>query len=234
MKNRAVAGSLIGLMILSAVLSGCKKDRHEKVDTFGNTTEGIYVYADNCVQDVIFSDFDMTRYDAEEFRTFLQEEIDEYNASHDFVRQEPVYDEDGNVVSEPRCEEPIKVVECSAENDELQVQLLYATAGDYLQYMADEVEKRGGNTLQSGQLLYADASVTGASFIDTDGEALDLNEIITGKHAEEYRFVICNFEAVLYSEGEVAGYTAAGTYNADGECVSVPAGETVIVLYRDR
>ncbi len=230
MKKRAFAVLLAAGMIFTA--AGCNKDGHSGINTFGNTTNGIYVHKDASVQDVVYYDFDTEKYDADEFRTYLQAELDEYNGSHEFVKPEPETNADGEVVSESSMTAPIEIVECSAKDNELCVQLLYANASDYLTYMAESVEARGGNTLQSGYLLYADASVQNAAFVDEDGEAVDMEKLLGSKKAEEYRYVICNFESVIYSDGDVYGYTTNGNYSKDNNCVSVPAGQEVIILFR--
>lgn len=230
MKKRAIAVLMAVGMILAA--AGCGKGKHSGVNTFGNTTNGIYVHKDASVQDVVYYDFDTEKYDADEFRTFLQKELDEYNAGHEFVKPEPETNADGEVVSESAMTAPIEIVECSAKDNELCVQLLYANANDYLTYMAESVEERGGNTLQSGYLLYADDSVKNAAFVDEDGEAVDMEKILGSKKAEQYRYVICNFESVVYSDGDVCGYTVNGTYSKENNCVSVPAGQEVIVLFK--
>ena len=91
------------------------------------------------------------------------------------------------------------------------------------------------SAMQAGTLPFADASVTGATLIDPDskdGAALDIQNILTGKKADQYRFVICNFDAVIYGDGEVAGYTSNGSFDSSKNCVTVPAGQTVVVLFR--
>lgn len=230
MRKKALAVLFAVCMIFSA--AGCGRGGHGGVNSFGNTTNGIYVHKDASVQDVVYYDFDTEKYDVDEFRTFLQAELDEYNNSHEFIKPEPETNADGEVVSESSMTAPIEIVECSAKNNELCVQLLYANTGDYLTYMAESVEERGGNTLQSGYLLYADASVQNAAFVDEDGDAIDMEKLLGSKKADRYRYVICNFESVIYSDGNVCGYTVNGTYSKENNCVTVPAGQEVIVLFK--
>ena len=233
MKHRITALVIAALFVLT--LGACTKEEAPKGANanFGKGASDIYIYNDLAVQDVAIADFDTSKYDKDEYLSYLQEEIDAYNQSASFVPQTAAEGEENFT---PHYTVPVSVASCTVSDNKLNQQILYATAADFVQYNQEFLEaERGGYTLQAGKLAFADASVTGASLIDPDnkeGGTLNVQEILTGKNADRYRYVICNFNAVLYGDGEVAGYTSNGSYNADLDCVTVPAGQTVVVVFK--
>ncbi len=237
MKYRITALLAAALLVLS--LGACNKNQEETPKganlNFGKGATDIYIYNDLAIQDVMIDDFDTSKYDKDEYLGFLQEEIDAYNQGASFVPQTAAEGEENFT---PHYTVPVSIVSSSAENNRLTVQFLYATAADFIKFNENErfyYDEKSGQTLQVGKLAYADASVTGAELIDPDnkdGGTLNIQEILTGKSADRYRYVICNFDAVLYGDGEVAGYTANGQYDAEKDCVTVPAGQTVVVVFK--
>ena len=232
MRNRIWAAVLSAVLLLA--LTGCQDKGPQGMNqNFGGGAKDIYVYKDLSVQDVMIDDFDTGKYDKDEYVSYLQEELDAYNASAAFVPQTAAEGEEDNFT--PHFTVPISVASCTVTDNKINQQLLYATAADFTKYNEAFLEERGGYTLQAGTLPFADASVTGATLIDPDskdGAALDIQNILTGKKADQYRFVICNFDAVIYGDGEVAGYTSNGSFDSSKNCVTVPAGQTVVVLFR--
>ena len=233
MKRRIM--EVLLLVLFAFTLSACKEEVEKGAnENFGKGEKDIYIFRDLSVQDVMIADFDTSKYDKDEYLGYLQEEIDAYNAGASFVPQTAAEGEEESFT--PHYTVPVSIASCTTADNKINQQLLYATAADFTKYNEEFLEEeRGGYTLQAGTLPYADASVTGATLIDPDnkeGGTLDVNEILTGKNAAKYRYVICNFDAVLYGDGEIAGYTANGSYNSDKDCITVPAGQTVIVIFK--
>lgn len=217
-----------------ALFSGCScsacNNKGPKVQTFGNVTNGIYYYADRHLQDVFITEFDESRYDADEFARYLSEDIEAYNAEHTYIC--PVYlDEDGNQVPTNTLTKCITIERCTSKNNELTMRLLYGTVQDYLNYNAEEIQKRGGSVLQNGVLTADSTELLQLSYIDTEGNPVDFNELISARRAPEYRYVTCDFEAVLYGEGDIIGFTQNGSYDPKGNCVNVPGGQRVTVIF---
>ena len=232
MKKRLFLLMLAGLMAFS--LCACKKEGPKGINSnFGSNEKDLVVFNDLSVQDVMTADFDTKKDDKDEYVSYLQEELDAYNAGASFVPQTAAEGEEDNFT--PHFTVPVSVASCTVDKNVINQQLLYATASDYVAYNQEIIESRGGNTLQAGKLTSADASVTGASLIDPDdknGGFVDIQEILTGKNADNYCYVICNFEAAIYLEGEVAGFTSTGVYDSTKDCVTVPAGKTVVILFK--
>ena len=232
MKKILTAVVLAALLALS--LSACKEEGPKGMNpNFGAGNSDIYLYSDLSVRDVMIDDFDTSKYDKDEYLSYLQVELDKYNENAPFVPQTAAEGEEEGFT--PHYTVPVSVASCKTENNKINQQLLYATAQDFTNYNREALEDRGGYTLQAGTLPYADASVTGAALVDPDskdGGTVNIQDILTGRNADKYRFVICNFEAVLYGDGDVVGYTANGSFDSAKNCVTVPAGQTVIVLFR--
>ena len=216
-----------------ALFSGCSCsacNKGPKVQTFGNVTNGIYYYADRHLQDVFISEFDESRYDAAEFAGYLEADLEEYNKDHPYVC--PVYlDKDGNQVPTNTLTKAITIERCSSKNNEITIRLMYGTVKDYVNYNAEEITKRGGTVLESGVMTQDSASLLSLSYVNTEGEAVDFNDLLKSRRAPEYRYVTCDFEAVLYGEGDIVGYTTNGSYDPKGNCVNVPAGQRVTVIF---
>ncbi len=232
MRNRILLIAAAALLALSLAACGNRTARGENKN-FGQGEKDIYIYRDLAVRDVMIDDFDTEKYDKDEYLGYLQEEIDAYNATASFVPQTAAEGEEENFT--PHYTVPVSVASCTAEENKINQQLLYATAADFTKYNEEFLPERGGYTLQAGTLPYADASVTGATLIDPEseeGKTVDVQEILTGKSADDYRFVICNFDAVLYGDGDIVGMTSNGVFDKDKYCVSVPAGQTVVVLFK--
>ena len=232
MKRSLLLSGVMVLLLFS--LAACNRKGPVSVsESFGTSTKDVAVFRDLAVQDVMIDDFDTSKYDKDEYLSYLQEDIDAYNSTATFVPQTAAEGEEETFT--PHYTVPVSVASCTAEENKINQQILYATAADFTAFNEEALEERGGHTLQAGTLPFADASVTGAALVDPDsknGENLDVQDILTGRHADDYRFVICNFDAVLYVEGEIEGYTSNAAVDLEKNCVTVPAGETVIVVFR--
>ena len=213
-----------------ALFSGCGCNKGPKVQTFGNVTNGIYYYADRHVQDVFIAEFDESRYDAEEFAGYLAQDIELYNEDHTYIC--PVYlDEEGKQVPTNSLTKAITIERCTSKDNEITMRLLYGTVQDYVNYNADEIKKRGGSVLESGVLTADSTDLLSLSFIDTEGKPVNFSELLAARRAPEYRYVTCDFEAVLYGEGDIVGYTTNGSYDSKGNCVNVSGGDRVTVIF---
>ena len=240
MKRKLIAFVILVALVITlggcegcALFSGCSCSackKGPKIQTFGNVTNGIYYYADRHLQDVFITDFDESRYDAEEFAGYLSKDIEAYNAEHDYIC--PVYlDEEGNQVPTNTLTKAITIERCSSKDNELTMRLFYGTVQDYVNYNAEEIEKRGGTNLEAGVLTPDNTALLSLSYINTEGEAVDFNELLSARRAPEYRYVTCDFEAVLYGEGDIIAYTTNGSYDAKGNCVNVSGGQRVTVVF---
>ena len=69
MKTRRLLISVLLLALASASLAGCK---HNTSNAFGEADKSIYLFRDLCIEDIVLSDFDMSKYDAKEFSGFLE------------------------------------------------------------------------------------------------------------------------------------------------------------------
>jgi len=237
MKRKKTAVALAALLTLAA-LTGCGgENRKELKNTFGNVSNGIYVYRNFSVEDCQLYDFAQDYYDANEFRGYLQEELDEYNESHDYRTPEtmvPATDKEGATIETvgPYAEEAVAIRQCEKKDGKLYQRLLYASTEDYILFNEEEVTKRGGTALQAGKLTDADRSVLSETYTAPDATAFDVNAAVTGKEAALYSYVICNFEAYVYVDGEIVGYSNGGSYDAESNFVKVSAGTTAIVIFR--
>lgn len=213
-----------------SLFSGCSCNKGPKVQTFGNVTNGIYYYADRHVQDVFITDFDESRYDVQEFAGYLAEDIEAYNAEHSYIA--PVYlDEEGKQHPTNTLTKAITIERCTSKNNEITMRLLYGTVQDYVNYNAEEIAKRGGSVLEAGVLTADKTDLLGLSYTDTEGKPVNFTELLSARRAPEYRYVTCDFEAVLYGEGDIIGYSADGSYDSKGNCVNVSAGKRVTVIF---
>ena len=224
---------IFSLVFAAAVIlfaAGCQGEAGQKtsIGKFGKVTNGLYLYNDLAIQDSYVDEFDTKKYVVAEYRALLDEELAEYNKSHAFhPGNEEVRGE-----HEPAYTAPITVIRCEAAGGNLNQQLLYATAEDFLGYQAEELEGRKGSTLVTGTLAKVDTKILTASYVTPNGKDLDVQQLCVKENAGEYRFIICDFDALLYGDGDLIGYTNNATYNAQNSCVTVKGGQTVIAIFK--
>ena len=217
---------LVAALLLSV---GCTSNGNQNsIGKFGKVTNGIYLYKDLAVQDSYVEEFDTGKYDLKEYRGFLDEELAEYNKSNAFHPG----DEEVRGEHEPEYKAPITVVKCETAGGNLNQQLLYATAEDFIKYNAEELEGRQGTTLQTGTLQKVDTKLLTAAFVGPDGKDLDVQALCVSKNASEYRYVITDIQSLVYGDGALIGYTKNGAYSEENSCVTVKGGEKVIVIFR--
>lgn len=221
-------------------LKSCKGNDRVMIDTFGGVTNGIYMHRDLTLTDVlIVGGFDKDYYDAEELKTLWQMEIDEYNAEHDYITptvcvEEKKRSKEETTAYAPAVTTPITVLTCSEKDGELTMQLTYANAVDYRNYNADEIARRGGTALKTGTLAAMDMDLQALNYTNEKGEPVNLAEMVGRDNPQTYRYIYCDFEAVLYGEGEIVAVSKFENYNAKNNCVTVNPGEGVcVVLYGD-
>ncbi len=241
MRRIRILPLLAAVLLLTAFLGGCKRKPvdHNVIAKFGSTNNGILLYKNLSVGDCLFDDFDPAKYDDEEYKGYLQKDVDAYNAEHSFVK--PTSAEESKAAADGETLEagpsfpyavPLTIEKCKEENGSLCQMFRYATAQDYINFNREEIFKRGGTTLQAGTLDKADMSVLSTLFVDEDGEAVDVQKLATDKKAGYYRYLTCNFSAVLYGEGEIIGYTQNGSFDKETYSVSVRGGQTVTVIFK--
>ena len=230
MKTRRLLISVLLLALASASLAGCK---HNTSNAFGEADKSIYLFRDLCIEDIVLSDFDMSKYDAKEFSGFLEEDLEKYNASHPFVKPEEVELLEGETTFEPEVTKPIAIMKCAADKNVLDQRLIYATADDYMNYNAEEMPKRGGDHVYTGTLDVVDSSILTTTYVDVKGKEVKVADLCTKDDAATYRYIALNFEAIIYGDGYVVAYSNGGTYESEGNCVKVPGnGQEVVVIYK--
>ena len=253
MKNKFLLLALLAALVL--VMQACGQPEAEsteeeetmesteevipgvKIDTFGNTTNSLFIYPNLVFQDIMIADFNTDKYDVEEYGGFLQADIDNYNKTHNFKMQVIKKDADGNEIEPPvRYRHPIEIRKLEAKDNILNQQLLYATAEDFLEYNSETLQERGGSTLKVGKFL-TDILELPASYTDPNGETVSAYGLIRDKNgdtipgAEDSYYVICDFDAVLYSSGDVLG-VIGGTYDSETNSVLVEGGTRAVVIYK--
>ncbi len=204
--------------------SGTSKDSRREtepeVDTFGNTTNGIYLTSKLEIRDCTLYDFDTSKYDAKEYEGFLEEELAEYNAAH------PYPDEKGKKVN------AIEVETCSVSKNVLTQILKYYDAADFLEYNKSELQKRSGSILKAGTLLSPDSALSSMEFVDPSGKAVDISGWTGESKGSSYRYMICDIKAVLYGEGKVVAYSKGAVYTKDLNCINSAGGKKVAIIFK--
>ncbi len=230
MKQRRFLAAILLPVLAIAVLSGCK---HNTSNAFGELTDSVYLFRDLAIEDLVFSDFDTSKYDAEEFKGYLQEDIDKYNGSHEFVKPEEVALLEGETTFEPEITVPIAIAKCAADKNVLDQRLVYANARDYMNYNGEEILKRGGDHMYTGTLSLVDSSILTTPYTDTKGKEININDLCQKEDAGTYRYIAVNFRAVVYGDGYIVAYSQGGEYDESGNCVKVPGnGREVVVIYK--
>jgi len=231
--KRILACVLIVVLALSCVGCTKKEEEGERINTFGSSDDGLYLYKNLTVQDITFYDFDTEKYDAEEYRGFLQLDIDEYNNTHEFNAPTPETNEEGTVIDTNIMKAPIEIQIVDTKDNVLEQQIRYATTFDYVEYNTSELEKRGGTKLDVGTLALVDSAVLEYSYLNQKGEEVILGELCgEGEDTSSYRYILCGFKAVLYGDGDIVAYSSNLTYDATHNCVTVPEGQTGVVIFK--
>jgi len=218
-------------VLLLALLPGCRQ--HNTSNAFGEADQSIYLFRDLALEDIVLSDFDTSKYDADEFKGFLAEDIEKYNASHPFVKPEDVPLLEGETTFEPEITKPINIEKCAASNNRLDQRLVYANADDYMNYNEEEIAKRGGTHVYTGTLAMVDSSILTTTYVDTKGKEVNISELCVKEDASSYRYIALDFAATVYGDGYIVAYSDGGTYSDAGNCVTVPGnGREVVVIYK--
>ncbi|MBR4767423.1 MAG: hypothetical protein IK088_00420 [Lachnospiraceae bacterium] len=218
---------LAGALLLAA--AGCVNGGN-RIQTFGNSDKGLYLYRDISLEDVLIADFDTSKYDLNEYRGFLDEEIAAYNDTHDFVPVLPSARDESAVAMTA----PVTVTKCMVTGGKLRQQLLYANAGDFVEYNTEEILKseRKGAKLNAGTLEHVDGAVLAAKILKPDGEELEVNKICLSNDAGKYRFIVTDMDVVLYGDGQIVGYSSGARYDKENNCVIVPGGSVEAVIFK--
>jgi hypothetical protein len=231
-KRRLVCSTLICLL-LAAVISGCVRQKEEeKLNTFGGTKDSFYLFRDLAVEDVTIEDFDTKKYDVDEYRGFLEEEIADYNNAHAFI---PKAEASEGAVSqdEPHYSESVTLVRCEVQKEKLFQSLLYATAADYNSFPDNQIvlSRKKGTGLVTGTLDEAPELLRKTSFVTPNGTSVDLESIITSEKASEYRFMIADFSCVMYGDGDIIAYASGMEYSAENSCAGLAKAKYAIMIF---
>ena len=197
-----------------------RRETEQVIDTFGNTTNGIYLTSKLQIRDCSIYDFDTSKYDEKEYMGFLEDELADYNAAH------PCTDEKGQPAN------AIEVEKCSASKNVLTQILKYYNAADFLEYNNAELQKRSGTFLKAGTLASPDTSLSSMEFVDPSGKAIDISGWTQEGKGSSYRYMVCDIKAVLYGEGKVVAYSKNAVYTKDLNCVNSAGGKKVAVIFK--
>ena len=229
--------ALLLLSVCCLGLFACgQEEQEDDVKKFGVADGSLYIYANNALMDCSIVDFDTSRYDVEEYRGFLEEEIGVYNDSAVFVPQTPETDEKGNEIKPPvTYTRPVEISSISAEDNKMNLQLLYATPEDFFgwqeHYDKDAFSKRGGSIIEAGKLV-DNETVQGMTFVDRKGEALDMEKLLKRKNVSDVRYVTIDVECVLFGDGNILAYTEGADLDAANNNFHVKGGQKITVLYQ--
>lgn len=229
MKKKVIA-SLIALTILAVlVFTACVRDIDKNaLNAFGKTANSLYLYADLAIQDVLVADFDPEKYDIEEYRALLEEEIAAYNKTADFVPGS----EELRQETEPEYTSPVTLIKAEVEKKYLYQQILYANADDYNAYAKESIAEMDGTAVRTGRLNTVPSEILKNTFVDTKGAEIDVNAICLSKSASDYRFIIADFNCVLYGDGEIVAMVKGMRYSRENACVGTGDAPIAIVIYK--
>ncbi len=228
MKRRITILLLLVLAVGMLCMSGCQEEVKETIGKFGKVSNGLFLYSDLAVQDSFVDSFDTKRYVLSEYRALLNEELAEYNKTHPFNPGDP----EKRSKKEPDYHTAITVVTCETSGQKLVQQLLYATPEDFLEYNAGELAKRKGSVLKVGTLDRVDTSILTMSYVSPAGKEISVQELCALQNAGDYRYMICDLEALIYGDGQIICFSTNATYNEENICVSARGGEKVVVIFK--
>lgn len=225
MKKKILVFTALLALTFCAVLSGCKKNA---LGAFGKTSRGLYLYADMAIQDVQIDEFNEKELDAAEYKGLLEKEIADYNAEHPFTPD----DTKNHGKKEPDFSAPITLVNCEVSGNVLNQQLIYATAADYVSFNEGTLEELGGTLVKTGKLSSVDTEVLRTSFVDVDGKPVDVNALCMGSDAAKYRYIVADFESVIYGDGNIIAFANGMKYSKANSCVTTGSAALSIVIYK--
>jgi len=211
---------MLCVFVLLAMTS-CKK----KSNLFGQATNGLYLYNDMSVEEVMIYPFATAKYDATEYRQYLDKEIAAYNNTHNLVVSKYASEKHQLV-------QPVSVVKCEVKSNELYQHLLFATVDDYMEYAADTIAEKNGSTVVTGDFSKIYEGMDSLKYYDENGKEVSFNGIVQATGSKAYRFIGCDCDALLYGEGNLVAYSAGGSYDATNNCVKVPAGSMTYAIYK--
>ena len=231
-KRRLLSVSLALLLILSMFCGCVRQEEEEKPNTFGGSKDSLYLFTDLAVQDVTIESFDTKKYDLNEYKGFLEEEIAEYNKAHAYT---PKTSADGSTASgdEPHYSESVTLVRCEVMNNKLFQSLLYATASDYNSFPDNQIilSRKNGTGVVTGTLANAPQILLNTDFVTPNGTSVDLASIISSQKAGEYRFMIADFSCFMYGDGEIIAYASGMEYSKENSCASAGKAKYAIMIF---
>ena len=233
--KRRLIGAIFACLLTAATLFGCVRvEPYEKPNTFGNTKDSFYLYKDLAVMDVLIEPFEAAKYDIEEYKGFLKQEIGEYNAAHSYT---PKPAEEGTSASpdEPKYSESITLFRCEVDNDLLYQSLLYATAADYNTFPDNQIrlQRKSGAGLVTGTLADAPELLAKTDYVTPNGTKLDIASIISSQKASEYRYMLADFNCFMYGDGDVIAYASGMEWSAENACAGLGKARYAIMIFHD-
>ena len=229
--NRRLFSIFLVCLLALSVFGGCvRQDPEQKPNTFGGSKDSLYLFTDLAVQDVTIESFDTKKYDIEEYKGFLEEEIAEYNKAHAYT---PKADGAASSKDEPHYSESVTLVRCETMNNKIFQSLLYATAADYNSFPDNQIilSRKNGTGLITGTLANAPQVLLNTSFVTPNGTSVDLQSITTSQKAGEYRFMIADFSCFMYGDGEIIAYANGMEYSKENSCASTGKAKYAIMIF---
>lgn len=224
---------LSGTLLAACGIGEVPPEPDEKV--YGEADGSIYIYANSAVTDVFVTDFDTAKYDLDEFKGYLVQDIEAYNASAPFTPQKTETTEEGETIEPPiRYSKPVEIKSMTAKDGKMNLQLLYATPADFFAwqklYDEDAFNARHGSVLKTGRFL-DDPSLQTKTFVNREGEPIEMEKFLEKKYIEDVRYVTSDVAGLLFSDGAIIGYTEGASLDSEKNCFNVKGGQAITVLY---
>jgi len=213
---------LVSALIL-ATMASCKL---KKTSKFGESNNGLQLYNDLSVEEVVIESFDTKKYDLDEYKGFLEEELAAYNKDNTFKKNEY------HTTAQHELTASIAIVTCEVKGNEILQRMIFATAEDYTKYSVDALAERKGTQVVAGDLTQMTAGMGEVSYTDKDGKSISLTDYSGGSKATNYLYIGTDAEALLYGEGTLIGFSKGGVYDKEGDCVKVSGGEMVYAIFK--
>lgn len=231
--KRRLLSVLFAFLLVMSVLTGCvRQEEEEKPNTFGGSKDSLYLFKDLALQDVTIESFDTKKYDLDEYKGFLEEEIAEYNKAHAYTPSTSA-DASSPAGNEPQYSESVTLVRCEVMNNKLFQSLRYATASDYNSFPDNQIilSRKNGTGVVTGTLANAPQILLNTDFVTPNGTSVDLASIISSQRADEYRFMVADFTCFMYGDGEIIAYASGMEYSKENSCASLGKAKYAIMIF---
>lgn len=196
--------SLVVLTFAFAFLVGCAKDVDLTTEVVDINT--MVIREDGKVQVAIVDVFDEDYYEMEEFKDFITNEIDQYNADHG----------EGSITFDIIEQKDKKVIVVITYSNIEHYSAFNSTSG---QLVSAATAKGGDSNLQSK---------LPESFLDKKGETITSAQALK---KDEYKVLVINENTKIIVEGKIL-YYSNGDY-IDSSSLQSAEEETTFIIYKD-